>query len=747
MRQLWRLWRNEKDDPEPFYTVLAREAVADLDRRYGPLAGRTVLDMGCGPGFYTRAFRDAGAKVIPLDNSQEELELHGAAPDGAILADVLRRRPSCCAPSPTSDWWCSRGPGMSGRSRRSSSATAARCCGPRGAICPRRGPRTRSSRRYIAAWSALQRGDDVRDLRAWLYRIVHNTALNQLRVSGYDYAELEESLRESEVAAGGAGASRGRAPDAYRLAALPERQREALLQIAVEGRTQEEVARELGVTEGAVRQLVHRARLTLRAAATAVSRCRGEWAAAAGGAWRRAAERRADRRADRRHRRERVRGQGGLVAVLATTTAAVAGPRSSRPAPIRPARGRAARYRPSPAGRPRGRHRCPLRARRTVRARERRRPRSAAPRAGPARAQRLPRRWRSAATAAPGRRVRRRRGRPVGRRARRRARSASAVGLVSAVRRLWFSVLDPPARVRRVLVRRVPGRRVPVVGSGSSVLVRRVRSWALVRRALVRRVGSSGSGSSGSGSSGSGSSLRSSGSGSSGSGTSGTVRPVPARPAPARRYRLLGLRFVRLRLDRHQYLGHRFVGLRLVGLGLPDVELRLRLRLDGHRFLRLRLVGPDLSAAPGSPTSVPAARRRRRLRPAGLRLVPVRLRPRRPTIASTRHRRVPAVARSGRQGGHAHPRPDDRRPRPRRAGGPGPRGCRLRQEAQGRRLGEAAPPARLLARQGRRQGRREELRRVQARHQPAQGRLRQGRPQGRRRGRLRQRPARQRLRR
>src|SRR6476661_842070 len=55
------------------------------------------------------------------------------------------------------------------------------------------------------------------------------------------------------------------------LAALPERQRAALLQIAVEGRSQEEVARELGVTEGAVRQLVHRARLTLRAAATAIT--------------------------------------------------------------------------------------------------------------------------------------------------------------------------------------------------------------------------------------------------------------------------------------------------------------------------------------------------------------------------------------------------------------------------------------------------------------------------------------------
>ena len=88
VRQLWRLWRNEREDPEPFYTVLAREAVTDLDRRYGPLSGKSVLDMGCGPGFYTRAFRQAGATVIPLDNSQEELELHGPAPEGAILADA-----------------------------------------------------------------------------------------------------------------------------------------------------------------------------------------------------------------------------------------------------------------------------------------------------------------------------------------------------------------------------------------------------------------------------------------------------------------------------------------------------------------------------------------------------------------------------------------------------------------------------------------------------------------------------------
>jgi SAM-dependent methyltransferase len=89
MRRLWTLWRNEQEDPEPFYTVLGQSAAAELDRRYGPLSAETILDLGCGPGFYTRAFREIGANVIPLDNSQKELELHGEPPDGAVLGDAM----------------------------------------------------------------------------------------------------------------------------------------------------------------------------------------------------------------------------------------------------------------------------------------------------------------------------------------------------------------------------------------------------------------------------------------------------------------------------------------------------------------------------------------------------------------------------------------------------------------------------------------------------------------------------------
>jgi hypothetical protein len=52
---------------------------------------------------------------------------------------------------------------------------------------------------------------------------------------------------------------------------LPERQRDAVVLRELEGRSYEEIAAALGVTGGAVRQLLNRARTNLRAAATAVT--------------------------------------------------------------------------------------------------------------------------------------------------------------------------------------------------------------------------------------------------------------------------------------------------------------------------------------------------------------------------------------------------------------------------------------------------------------------------------------------
>src|SRR4051812_50091736 len=136
----------------------------------------------------------------------------------------------------------------------------------------------------LAAWTALQRGDEVRELRPWLYRIVHHTALNALRVSGYDYAELHEAARIADT---GEDELERRAvvrQTLASLAALPDRQREALIRTAVSGDSQEDVARDLGLTDNALRQLVHRARMSLRAAATALTPMPLVTAAASGSA-------------------------------------------------------------------------------------------------------------------------------------------------------------------------------------------------------------------------------------------------------------------------------------------------------------------------------------------------------------------------------------------------------------------------------------------------------------------------------
>jgi len=122
----------------------------------------------------------------------------------------------------------------------------------------------------LAAWTALRRGDDIAELRPWLYRIAHNSSLNALRVSGYDYDELAESVRVVDAPEDELERRAVVRQTLAGIAALPEAQREALLRTVIEGASQQHIAQELGLSHGAVRQLVHRARTSLRTAATAV---------------------------------------------------------------------------------------------------------------------------------------------------------------------------------------------------------------------------------------------------------------------------------------------------------------------------------------------------------------------------------------------------------------------------------------------------------------------------------------------
>ena len=123
----------------------------------------------------------------------------------------------------------------------------------------------------VAAWTALRRGDDVRHLSGWLHRIVHNATLNVLRGERDDYAELREWVEASGAPEDELERREMLRETLANLGALPERQREALLRVAVDGVSAEEVGSALGLTEGAVRQLLYRARTALRAAATALT--------------------------------------------------------------------------------------------------------------------------------------------------------------------------------------------------------------------------------------------------------------------------------------------------------------------------------------------------------------------------------------------------------------------------------------------------------------------------------------------
>jgi RNA polymerase sigma factor (sigma-70 family) len=118
----------------------------------------------------------------------------------------------------------------------------------------------------LQAWLALRAGTEVDDVRPWLYRIVHNTAVTILRRAHHETVELNEAL--DSPASDATADSRIILGEIFeRLSAMPEPQREAIVMTAVRGRSHAETAAKLGLTDGAVRGLIYRARASLRSAA------------------------------------------------------------------------------------------------------------------------------------------------------------------------------------------------------------------------------------------------------------------------------------------------------------------------------------------------------------------------------------------------------------------------------------------------------------------------------------------------
>ncbi len=82
---LFRAFRHEQDDPEACYTLLARDAVDQVEAYDGPVAGRTVLDVGGGGGYFTAEFRRRGANAFLFE--PDVAELGEEPPDSSVVAD------------------------------------------------------------------------------------------------------------------------------------------------------------------------------------------------------------------------------------------------------------------------------------------------------------------------------------------------------------------------------------------------------------------------------------------------------------------------------------------------------------------------------------------------------------------------------------------------------------------------------------------------------------------------------------
>jgi RNA polymerase sigma factor (sigma-70 family) len=127
---------------------------------------------------------------------------------------------------------------------------------------------------FVRAWQALTAGSEVRELRPWLYRIAHNQAVNALRAAGPAESELPHTMAAPlAMAAPDVAAERSETlRSTFRgIGELPDRQRAALVAVAVDDRAHADVAAELGLSDGALRQLLLRARTALRAATTAIT--------------------------------------------------------------------------------------------------------------------------------------------------------------------------------------------------------------------------------------------------------------------------------------------------------------------------------------------------------------------------------------------------------------------------------------------------------------------------------------------
>ena len=118
---------------------------------------------------------------------------------------------------------------------------------------------------FLRVWQGAARWEPKAKFSTWLYRVLHNLCMDRFRARGERFEPSAEELADESP--GSEERMQGMQLEARvraALAALPARQRAALVLCYYEERSQAEAAALLGVSEGALESLLSRGRAAMR---------------------------------------------------------------------------------------------------------------------------------------------------------------------------------------------------------------------------------------------------------------------------------------------------------------------------------------------------------------------------------------------------------------------------------------------------------------------------------------------------
>ena len=87
--RLFRAFRLEQTQPAVFYRALAADSAEQLSQYVAP-AGKVLLDVGGGPGYFRDAFQDRGLRYFALDADVGELSGLGEIASGTVIGSGMQ---------------------------------------------------------------------------------------------------------------------------------------------------------------------------------------------------------------------------------------------------------------------------------------------------------------------------------------------------------------------------------------------------------------------------------------------------------------------------------------------------------------------------------------------------------------------------------------------------------------------------------------------------------------------------------